>query len=252
MLPPTDLLILVGAALLAGALNAVAGGGSFFTVPAMVVLGINPVVANATSTVVLWPASVASAWAYRREVAQVKREALSLGGVSAVGGLAGALLLVGTPGEVFLRVLPFLLLVATLPHTFGNRLKAVLGAHAGERGGRLAALGLQGFIAVYGGYFGGGIGLMMLAGLALLGMTDIHRMNGLKTLLSSLINALAVVTFVLSGVVDYPLALVMVTSAVVGGFLGAVWARKLDPRWVRGFVIAVGWSMTAYFFLRTW
>jgi uncharacterized membrane protein YfcA len=104
---------------------------------------------------------------------------------------------------------------------------------------------------VYGGYFGGGMGLMMLAGLALLGMTDIHRMNGLKVVLNSLINGLAVVTFVLAGVVDYRLAVTMAVGAVVGGFAGAALARTLDPRWVRGFVIVVGWSMTAYFFLRT-
>lgn len=251
MPPLSDLLLLFGAALLAGALNAVAGGGSFFTVPTLVLLGVNPVVANATSTVALWPGAVASAWAYRREVAAVKQEALSLGVVSMVGGILGALLLVRTPGETFLRLLPFLLLVATLLFTFGGRLRAALGAHAGGAGGRRAALALQGLIAVYGGYFGGGMGLMMLAGLALLGMTDIHRMNGLKVVLNSLINGLAVVTFVLAGVVDYRLAVTMAVGAVVGGFAGAALARTLDPRWVRGFVIVVGWSMTAYFFLRT-
>jgi uncharacterized protein len=245
-------LILLGAALLAGALNAVAGGGSFFTVPALILVGVHPVVANATSTVAPWPGTLASAWAYRREVVAVKREALALALVSTVGGVAGALLLVGTPGELFLRVLPWLLLVATLLFTFGHRLRARLGAHAGSRSGRFAAVALQGVIAVYGGYFGGGMGLMMLAGLALLGLTDIHRMNGLKVVLSGLINGLAVVTFVLAGVVDYRLALTMAAGAVAGGFAGAALARKLDPRWVRGFIIAVGWSMTAYFFLRVW
>jgi uncharacterized protein len=252
MPPLIELLILLGAALVAGALNAVAGGGSFFTVPALLLVGVHPVMANATSTVALWPGAVASAWAYRREVVAVRQEALALAAVSMVGGIAGAVLLVKTPGEVFLRLLPFLLLVATVLFTFGNRLRAALGARAGSRGGRLAALVLQGAIAVYGGYFGGGMGLMMLAGLALLGLTDIHRMNGLKVVLSGLINGLAVVTFALAGVVDYRLALAMVAGAVVGGFTGAALARKLKQHWVRGFIIAVGWSMTAYFFLRTW
>jgi uncharacterized protein len=244
-------LILLGAALLAGALNAVAGGGSFFTVPALILVGVHPVVANATSTVALWPGTVASAWAYRREVMAVKQEALALALVSTVGGVAGALLLVGTPGEVFLQVLPWLLLVATLLFTFGHRLRARLGAHAGSRLGRLLAVALQGVIAVYGGYFGGGMGLMMLAGLALLGLTDIHRMNGLKVVLGGLINGLAVVTFVLAGVVAYRMALVMVLGAVAGGYLGASRARRLEPRHVRRFVILVGWTMTALFFLRT-
>ncbi len=245
-----DVLWLLGAAFLAGALNAVAGGGSFFTVPALIVAGVSPVVANATSTVALWPGSLASAWGYRREVAAERRMAVELSLVSAVGGVAGALLLVWTPADVFLRLLPFLLLAATLFFTFGPRIRAALGAHGGERSGRGAALALQALIAVYGGYFGGGMGLMMLAAFALMGMTDIHRMNGLKSLLGALINGLAVATFIVARVVDWSIVLPMVVGAIAGGYLGASVARRLPAVHVRRFVIAVGWAMTVAFFVR--
>jgi hypothetical protein len=245
-----EVLLMVGAALLAGALNAVAGGGSFFTVPALIFLGVSPVVANATSTVALWPGSLASAWGYRREVAAERRAALKLSLVSALGGVAGALLLVWTPAELFLRLLPFLLLAATLFFTFGPRIREALGARGRAEGASVGALALQAIIAVYGGYFGGGMGLMMLAAFALMGMTDIHRMNGLKSLLGALINGLAVVTFLVARVVDGAIALPMVGGAIAGGYLGASVARRLPPAWVRRFVIAVGWAMTAWFFVR--
>lgn len=245
-----ELLLMIGAALLAGALNAVAGGGSFFTVPSLIVLGVSPVVANATSTVALWPGSLASAWGYRREVAAERKTALAFSLVGALGGLAGALLLVWTPADVFLRLLPFLLLAATLFFTFGPRIRQALGAHGGEAGTRGPALALQAAISVYGGYFGGGMGLMMLAAFALMGMTDIHRMNGLKSLLGALINGVAVGTFIVAGVVDWPVALPMVVGAIAGGYLGATLARRTPAVYVRRFVIAVGWAMTLWFFVR--
>jgi uncharacterized membrane protein YfcA len=246
-----EVLMMIGAALLAGALNAVAGGGSFFTVPSLIFLGVSPVVANASSTVALWPGSLASAWGYRREVAAERRTALSLSLVSALGGVAGALLLVWTPADIFLRLLPFLLLAATLFFTFGPRIRAALGARGDTEGGHTAAaLVLQAVIAVYGGYFGGGMGLMMLAAFALMGMTDIHRMNGLKSLLGALINGLAVITFLTARVVDYAVALPMVAGAIAGGYLGATFARRVPPAHVRRFIIAVGWAMTLWFFVR--
>lgn len=245
-----EVLMMAVAALLAGALNAVAGGGSFFTVPSLIFLGVSPVVANATSTVALWPGALASAWGYRRELAAERRTALTLSLVSALGGIAGALLLVWTPADVFLRLLPFLLLSATLFFTFGPRIRAALGARGEATGGSAGALTLQAVIAVYGGYFGGGMGLMMLAAFALMGMADIHRMNGLKTLLSALINGLAVVTFLVARVVDGAIALTMVTGAIAGGYLGATFARRLPPAYVRRFIIAVGWAMTLWFFAR--
>ncbi len=245
-----EVLWVSGASLLAGALNAVAGGGSFFTVPSLIFLGVSPVVANATSTVALWPGSLASGWGYRREVKAERKTALELSLVSAVGGVAGALLLVWTPADVFLRLLPFLMLAATLFFTFGPRIRAALGARGGEESRRWPALVLQAIIAVYGGYFGGGMGLMMLAAFALMGMTDIHRMNGLKSLMGALINGLAVGTFIVARVVDWTIVLPMVAGAIAGGYLGATVARRLPGVYVRRFVIAVGWAMTVAFFVR--
>jgi uncharacterized membrane protein YfcA len=200
--------------------------------------------------VALWPGSLASAWGYRREVAAERRTAVALSLVSAVGGVAGALLLVWTPADVFLRLLPFLLLAATLFFTFGPRIRAALGARSDEESGRAPALVLQAIIAVYGGYFGGGMGLMMLAAFALMGMADIHRMNGLKSLLGALINGLAVATFIVARVVDWAIVLPMVAGAIAGGYLGATVARRVPAVHVRRFVIAVGWAMTVVFFVR--
>jgi hypothetical protein len=157
---------------------------------------------------------------------------------------------VWTPADVFLRLLPFLRVAATLFFTFGPRIRAALGARTGEEGGRGPALVLQAVIAVYGGYFGGGMGLMMLAAFALMGMTDIHRMNGLKSLMGALINGLAVGTFIVAGVVDWAIVLPMVGGAIAGGYLGATVARRLPAVHVRRFVIAVGWAMTVAFFVR--
>lgn len=242
------------AALLGGALNAVAGGASFVTFPVLVFAGIDPIAANATSTAALWPGTVASAAAYRRELRARPRLLLLLGGVSLLGGVLGATLLLRTPQATFTRLVPFLLLLATLLFAFGGAIAARLRARLGKRAGPawLAAAGvalLQLAIAVYGGYFGGGIGVLMLAALALLGLDQIHAMNAFKTLLASCINGVAVATFVAAGAVRWPQALVMVAGAIAGGYGGAALARRLDPAPVRRFIILVGCAMTLYFFL---
>lgn len=246
---------LFAAATIAGTLNSVAGGGSFISFPTLLFTGVPPIEANATNTVALWPGVVASVGAYRREFAAQKRAVILLGSVSLLGGLLGALLLLKTPETTFLRVLPWLLLFATLLFTFGRsltrRIKSALGPRRGPRWLPLAGVGiLQLAIAVYGGFFGGGIGIMMLAGLALLGMDNIHAMNALKTLLGSLINGIAVAAFIVAGVVAWPQALLMIAGAVLGGYSGAWYAQKTDPRWVRAAVVATGALMTAYFFFR--
>jgi hypothetical protein len=180
--------------------------------------------------------------------------------VSLAGGLAGALLLLRTPERTFLWILPWLLLFATLLFSFGpaltRRLRERVGAAAGSGGGRagaawLAVAAIQFAIAVYGGYFGGGIGIMMLAALSLSGMTNIHEMNAFKTLLGSVINGVAVVAFIVAGVVHWPQGLTMMAGAVLGGYFGAHWAQRVDPKLVRALVIVTGAAMTVYFFLRT-
>jgi uncharacterized membrane protein YfcA len=240
--------LLVVSAALGGALNSVAGGGSFLTFPALVLSGIPPVSANATSCVALWPAGVASAFAYRREVRRVGRALWVLGATSLLGGLLGALLLLRTSDATFTRVVPWLLLFATLIFTFGPRLLARSKGSAP----RAAWIGiaLQFLIAVYGGYFGGGMGIMMLATYAVMGMADIHEMNSLKTVVGTILNGVAVVAFVMAKAIAWYPALVMAVSASAGGFVGASVARRLSPAQVRRFVIVTAWVMTAYFFWR--
>jgi uncharacterized membrane protein YfcA len=248
MLDPATLALLLLAALAAGALGAVAGGGSFFTFPALVLAGVPPVAANATSTVSLWPASLASAAAFREDLQHERRALLVLGAVSLAGGLLGALLLLRTPDRAFEAVVPWLLLVATLVFAFGPRLTAGLRA----RDLRLPLAGMAGVqlvVATYGGYFGGGMGIMMLAAFAAMGMEDLNAMNGLKAILGVLINGVAVAAFVLAGVVQWPYAVPMLAAGVVGGYAGARLSRRVPKNMVRAFVVAVGALLTAYFFL---
>ncbi len=236
-------------------LNAVAGGGSFLTFPALVFAGVPPVNANATSTVALWPGTVASAGAYRDEFDTQRRTPLLLGGVSVIGGVVGAALLLRTLQATFSQLVPWLLLLATVLFAFGGAatkwLRARLGHGAGSSWRATAGVAaLQFVVAVYGGYFGGGIGIVMLALLVLLGMEKLHTMNALKTILASCINGVAVLTFILAGAVAWSAAIVMIVGAIVGGYGAAYFARRLDQRLIRPFVIVVGLSMTAYFFLR--
>lgn len=252
-----DAALLVSAGAVAGALNSVAGGGSFVSFPTLLFTGVPAIPANATNTIALQPGAMASAWAYRRQFSAHRAAVGALGAVSLAGGLAGALLLLKTPERTFLWILPWLLLFATLLFSFGPALTARLrrrgGAPAGRAGSRtgwLAVAAIQFAIAVYGGYFGGGIGIMMLAALSLSGMTNIHEMNAFKTLLGSIINGVAVVAFIVAGVVHWPQGLTMMAGAVLGGYFGAHWAQRVEPRIVRALVIATGAAMTVYFFLR--
>jgi uncharacterized membrane protein YfcA len=246
-------LFLFFAAFVGGALNAVAGGGSFIALPALLYAGVPPVAANATTTFALWPGSLSSAVAYRREIKSLERWLATLGGVSVAGGLLGGMLLVRTSDAGFMRLLPWLMLLAALTFTVGGRLAARFRDQTRRAAGpglSLWALLLQLLIAAYGGYFGGGIGIMMLATLALMGMTDIHRMNGVKAVLAVAINGVALAEFILYGAIAWRPGLVMVAGGILGGYSAAALARRLDQRAVRGLVVVVAWAMTAYFFIR--
>ena len=257
------LFFLFAAALLGGALNAVAGGGSFIALPALLYAGVPPVSANATTTFALWPGSMSSAWAYRRELATVgPRTVALLGGVSVVGGLAGGLFLMRTSNAAFMRLLPWLMLAAATTFSVAGRLdwrrrKAGTGASAAKASAPRSSTPawwtvlLQLAIAVYGGYFGGGAGIMMLATLASSGMTNIHEMNGLKAALAVVINGVALVEFVAHGAIAWAPGVVMVAGATAGGYVGAAWARRINPRFVRAFVVVVAWVMTVVFFLQS-
>lgn len=243
------------AAVLGGILNSVAGGGTFIAFPALLLTGVPSVNANATNTVALWPGSVASARAYARSL-QVERAVLVvLIASSLVGGVLGAQVLIHTPPSTFLRLVPYLLLLATLLFTFGGHITKWAQSHMGKgtapKWVTLTGMGvLQLVIATYGGFFGGGIGILMLSMLAVIGQDNIHTMNALKNLLASCINGVAVITFIIAGAVFWPQAILMVIGAIAGGYGAAIYAQRLDPKLVRRFVIAVGFIVTIYFFVR--
>ena len=236
---------------LGGGINAVAGGGSFIAFPALLLTGVAPVPANATNTLALWIGTTASGGAYRNRLNVPRRVMIPLILTSIVGGIAGALLLIHTPAQTFLHVLPWLMLGATLLFTFGRHLTGRISAGISEDASSRAVTGASIFellVAVYGGYFGGGIGIMNLAMLSAIGMTDIHDMNALKVVLGGVINGVATVTFILNGTIAWPQAIVMLIGATAGGYSSAHYAQKLPQSRVRSFVILAGSAMTVYFF----
>lgn len=241
------------AAMIAGAINSVAGGGSFISFPALLLAGVPPISANATNTVALWPGVLASIGAYRRELAVQRRGLVLFSAISLVGGLVGALILLRTRDAVFEQLIPYLLLVATLVFAFSPRLTALAKRLSGGGDGgamrRVGILVVYFLVAVYGGFFGAGLGILTLAVLGLLGLENIHEMNALKTLQTGLVNGIAVVTFAIAGVVQWPAALLMAVGAIIGGYGGAAIARQVKPVYVRRLVIAISVTLTAYFFL---
>lgn len=253
----SHVLFLFFAAGIAGTLNALAGGGSFISFPALLFLRVPPVQANATNTVALWPGLAASTLAYLKRLNVPLRLLIPLLVTSVAGGWAGALLLLKTPQHTFLHLVPWLLLSGTLLFAFGNTIRTLAGKTSVIDD--LSATSWQAIIisslvellvAVYGGYFGAGIGFIILGMLAALGMRDIHAMGAIRTLLAAAINAAAVITFILAGAVLWRVCAVMVAGALAGGWFGAHYAQKADPRKVRGFVIGVGLVMSLYFFVK--
>lgn len=244
-------LLLFFAAFLGGALNAVAGGGSFIVLPALLFAGVPAVAANATNTLALWPGSAASVWAYRREMPRSTRWLAALGGVSLAGGLLGGALLVRTSDAGFLRLLPWLMLLAALTFTCGGTISARVSKVGGVTPSWALALVPQFAVATYGGYFPGGMGIMTLAVLSAAGMTSLHEMNGVKAALAVIISGVAIAEFVARGVIVWtPGLVVMLAGAIGGGYTGATLARRVDERHVRVLVTAVAWAMTAYFLVR--
>jgi uncharacterized membrane protein YfcA len=243
------------AAFVGGALNSVAGGGSFISFPALLFTGVAPIAANATNTAALWPGTMASTFAYRKEFGAGERRLLPpLIVTGMLGGVLGAWILLRTPQATFLRLVPWLLLAATLLFVFSGRMTAWVRRRAGhQKGSRILMAGvlfLEFLVAIYVGYFGAGVGILVLALLALLGMENIHAMNGVKTLLVSIVNGVALITFIWAHIVVWPQALLMLVGASVGGYGGAYLAQKMNPQHVRWVVIAVGFGMSAYFFIR--
>lgn len=243
------------AGVLGGALNAVAGGGSFVSFPALLFTGVPPIAANATNTFALWVGVTASGGAYRKHYDISRRVFVPLAATSILGGIGGAYLLLHTPPHTFLRVLPWLMLGATLLFAVGNRLSRGTSSAMARDASSLAIAYASVFelvVAVYGGYFGGGLGIMNLAMLAAIGMTDIHAMNAMKVLLGGIINGTAVIAFMIAGAVAWKQGGIMTAGAIVGGYCAAHYAQKVPQVWIRWFVILVGAGMTTYFFWKAY
>lgn len=248
-------LLLAGSGFAAGLVNAVAGGGTFFTFSALVAVGLPPVVANATSAVAVTPANIASAFAYRREIVAYRSRFTALALVSLVGGVIGAAILTLTGNAAFRALVPWLLLFATV--LFAASPWIVKAARRVGRetrdagpGARIAGLAIQFLTSIYGGFFGAGMGIVMLASLAVTEGDDFHRINAAKHLCSTLIQLAAVVLFVFAGLVSWPETLAVGLASVVGGYSGVAFGRRLPAAVIRWLVIAVGAALTAYFFVR--
>ncbi|OFV93200.1 MAG: hypothetical protein A3G76_05925 [Acidobacteria bacterium RIFCSPLOWO2_12_FULL_65_11] len=260
-------LLAFGAAFVAGVINSVAGGGTLVSFPTLIWLGLPSIVANATNTVSLWPGSLGSAWGYRRELTTVEPRMLVLVAPSLAGGIGGALLLRLTPAPVFDRLVPFLILGATClfmaqeslqrllirPQATSAYARASAGSSTSARasaGWLAGAIFFQLLVGFYGGYFGAGAGILMLAAFGILGLGDIHQMNGLKNLLAVSMNGVAGLYFVWQRMVSWPEALVMAAGAVAGGMGGASVARRVGQQTVRYLVVGIGFGMALLLLVR--
>jgi uncharacterized protein len=242
--------LLIGAGFVAGAMNSVAGGGTFVTLPALTLAGLPPTVANASSTVALFPATLASSWAYRDDVQPL--EGVGTGGLlmaSLAGGLTGALLLLSTPERAFTLIVPWLLLAATIALASGARLGQALRS-VGLRMGRRSLLIAQFVLGIYGGYFGGAVGLMILAVWTLFTRIELQSMTPLRILMVAAANGVAVICFALSGNIHWRETLVVMAGGIAGGYLGAHAGRRLPASVVRALILAITIVTTAGFFLR--
>ena len=252
------LIWVVLAAAVGGAINAIAGGGTLVTFPALVGLGVPAIVANATSTVALWPGAIGSMYGYRHELVGARAWAVRFAVPSLVGGLVGALLLLRTPADRFDVIVPWLVFGATALFVAQRPLMAALRKRSpadattdpATSAPRLSLLLYQFGVAIYGGYFGAGIGILMLAALGFMGFTNIHRMNGLKNWGGLCINVTAAVTFALLGLVNWPVAIAMAAGALLGGYAGSKLAQRVSQESVRIAVVLIGFLASLWLFLK--
>jgi uncharacterized membrane protein YfcA len=247
--------LLFVAAIFGGAINSVAGGGSFLCFPALLFTGVPPVNANATNTLALWPGTIASVGAYRKEFLKANpRQILSLVLTGIAGSLVGAIILLKTPQLTFLHMVPWLLASATVIFAFSSRISRWVREREARTGtaGKIttsAAL-VQLVIAVYIGFFGAGAGILMLALFAFMGMESIHTMNAFKTMLASICNGVALIAFIVARAIWWPQALLMLVGGIFGGYFGAHYAQKVEPAKVRAAVIVIGAGLSIYFFAK--
>ena len=247
-LPTIALLFVAG--FVSGAVNAVAGGGTFITFGAMTLAGMSPIMANATSSIAQFPGYITSTLAYLADIRTFWRQALLLAFISAIGALAGALILLSLDNPSFRALVPWLLLVATAVFAAGPWLKPKPrpAAAAGESR-NLVGLVVQFVVAIYGGFFGAGMGIMMLASLGITERGDYHRLNATKNFLSIIIAAVAIIVFTSGGLVGWPQALVMIPAVALGGYLGVQGAKRIPQIYLRGFVVVVGVLLAIYYFV---
>ncbi|GAB7553875.1 sulfite exporter TauE/SafE family protein [Novosphingobium sp. 11B] len=246
----TDLL-LIAAGVLAGAMNALAGGGSFVSLPALMAVGLSPVAANASSSLALYPGGAVSTWVYREGLVPIAAVPLRwMAAVSAAGGLAGGILLLATPQALFVQALPWLLLLASLALAFGRGITARVHGWSGASGP--AILGGQLVLGIYGGYFGGAVGIMMMAFWSLATREELKRLQGLRTLLVTAANTAAMILFALAGAVGWREVAILAPSAMVGGYLGALLGIRLSPALVRAATLALAFFVTAAFFIKAY
>ena len=247
-------ILLFLAALLAGAINSAAGGGTLLTFPALLSFGVPPVAANATSTVALVPGSISGFLGYKSEMGGSRTDLLRMGLPSVLGGLLGALFVVKAGDELFSHLVPWLILSATALFVLQEPLRRWLAKRSAETGGAQGitwgGMVFQFFVALYGGFFGAGIGILMLAALGMMGQSNIHRMNGLKNFAAICINGVAAFTFIALHRVHWALAGLMAVGAILGGFAGAGLAQRVGQANVRRFVIFIGLSIGLYTLLR--
>ena len=251
---PAHLVLAAIAAFLAGAINSVAGGGTLITFPTLMALGLPPVIANATNTVAIWPGALGSLWGFRREFGETDVKMRWMVIPSLAGGAAGAALLRVTPPNVFERLVPVLILFATVIFTLRAPIQRLIRSSHPEAHHSLKwflmALAFQLFVGLYGGYFGAGMSIMMLTSLSILGMSDLLKMNALTSLYSLCINGIASLLFIWAKMVFWPYVLTMAIAAILGGYGAAGVARKVGSDRIRVFVIFVGFSISAFLFYR--
>jgi uncharacterized membrane protein YfcA len=250
-----EILALLGSGMAAGAINAVAGGGTLVTFPALLFLGTSPVMANATSTLALVAGTAGSVFGYRQHLAAIKPWLWRFSLVSLLGGLLGGMLLTRTNDQTFSKLVPFLILFATvlfLGQGLVRRMAISDRAVDGPSGRRriYLAISFQFLVAIYGGYFGAGIGILMLASLGFLGLGDIHEMNALKTVLSSLINLVAAVWFIGAGLIQWPQAGLMTAGALVGYFVGSHFSQRIPQPRVRQLITLIDFTISVVTFYK--
>ncbi len=236
---PLQHALVIASSGVAGIMNAVAGGGTLVAFPALLAVGLSPVAANVTNTVAIWPGQVTSVWAYRGHLAEERRRGLVLAVPAVLGGTIGSLLLLWLPERAFAVVVPWLILFACLLLALQGPLKALASRGVGTQHPAVHWV-IQLLISIYGGYFGAGMGILMLAAMGILIPSSMQHANGLKILLGTLTNGVAAILFAFDGRVDWPVALIMALASGVGGVIGSMLARRMAPAAMRAFAIGVG------------